>query len=159
MASTIQWTRVWINSRSWWWTGRPGVLQFMGSQRVGHDWATELNWTELKVNMGELDTHLGYRSENLRLPTIVVGLTPVGSFIWWPPCNQSFHFLLIVNIQQEQLLKHNYLWTSLLTSKCACIIDYIFSCLVAKILIVLLYLIHTVKYHKLQYFVIIYIYS
>ena len=31
---------------SWWWTGRPGVLQFMGSQRVGHDWATELNWIE-----------------------------------------------------------------------------------------------------------------
>ena len=35
-----------LNSRSWWWTGRPGVLRFMGSQRVGHDWATELNWTE-----------------------------------------------------------------------------------------------------------------
>ena len=35
---------VWVNSGSWWWTGRPGVLQFMGSQRVGHDWATELNW-------------------------------------------------------------------------------------------------------------------
>ena len=34
--------------RSWWWTGRPGMLRFMGSQRVGHDWATELNWTELK---------------------------------------------------------------------------------------------------------------
>ena len=34
-----------IDSRSWWWTGRPGVLRFMGSQRVGHDWATELNWT------------------------------------------------------------------------------------------------------------------
>ena len=33
-------------SRSWWWTGRPGVLQFMGSQRVGHNWATELNWTD-----------------------------------------------------------------------------------------------------------------
>ena len=33
--------------RSWWWTGRPGVLQFMGSQRIGHDWVTELNWTEL----------------------------------------------------------------------------------------------------------------
>ena len=29
----------------WWWTGRPGVLRFMGSQRVGHDWMTELNWT------------------------------------------------------------------------------------------------------------------
>jgi len=37
---------VWVNSGSWWWTGRPGVLRFMELQRVGHDWATELNWTE-----------------------------------------------------------------------------------------------------------------
>ena len=36
---------VWVNSRSWWWTGRPGMLRFMGSQRVRHHWATELNWT------------------------------------------------------------------------------------------------------------------
>ena len=35
-----------VNSGSWWWTGRPGVLRFMGSQRVRHDWATELNWTD-----------------------------------------------------------------------------------------------------------------
>ena len=47
MASLTQWTWVWVNSGSWWWTGRPGVLQFMGSQRVRHDWMTELNWTEL----------------------------------------------------------------------------------------------------------------
>ena len=46
MASPTQWTWVWLNSRSWWWTGRPGVLQSMGLQRVGHDWVTELNWTE-----------------------------------------------------------------------------------------------------------------
>ena len=39
--------RVWVNSGSWWWTGRPGVLWFMGSQRVGHNWATELNWTDV----------------------------------------------------------------------------------------------------------------
>jgi len=39
---------VWVNSGSWCWTGRPGVLRFMGSQRVGHDWATELNWTDLE---------------------------------------------------------------------------------------------------------------
>jgi len=45
MALPTWWTWVWVNSRSWWWTGRPGVLQFMGSQRVGHDWVTELNWT------------------------------------------------------------------------------------------------------------------
>ena len=44
MASLTRWTWVWVNSRGWWWTGRPGVLRFMGSQRVGHDWATELNW-------------------------------------------------------------------------------------------------------------------
>ena len=49
MASPTRWTWVWVNSGSWWWTGRPGVLQFMGSQRVRHDWATELNWTELVV--------------------------------------------------------------------------------------------------------------
>ena len=46
MTSLTQWTWVWINSRSWWWTGRPGVLQSMGSQRVGHNWETELNWAE-----------------------------------------------------------------------------------------------------------------
>ena len=38
---------VWVNSGRWWWTGRPGVLQFMGSQRARHDWGTELNWNEL----------------------------------------------------------------------------------------------------------------
>ena len=46
MASLTRWTWVWVNSRSWRWAGRPGVLQFMGSQRVGHDWGTELNWTD-----------------------------------------------------------------------------------------------------------------
>ena len=49
MASLTPWTWVWVNSGSWWWTGRPGVLRFMGSQSVGHDWATELNWTEGRV--------------------------------------------------------------------------------------------------------------
>ena len=44
MASRTRWTWVWVNSGRWWWTGRPGVLWSMGSQRVGHDWATELNW-------------------------------------------------------------------------------------------------------------------
>jgi len=42
MASLTQWMWVWVNSGSWWWTGKPGVLQSMGSQRVGHDWVTEL---------------------------------------------------------------------------------------------------------------------
>ena len=48
-ASLAQWTRVWVSSRSWQWTGKPGLLQSMGSQRVRHDWATYLkrNWTVL----------------------------------------------------------------------------------------------------------------
>ena len=44
MASLTLWTWVWVNSGSWWWTGRPGMLQSMGLQRVGHSWVTELNW-------------------------------------------------------------------------------------------------------------------
>ena len=44
MASLTQWTGVWASSRSWWWIGKPGVLQSIGLQRVGHDWVTELNW-------------------------------------------------------------------------------------------------------------------
>ena len=44
MASLTQWKWVWVNSGSWWWTGRSGVLRSMGSQRVGYDWVTELNW-------------------------------------------------------------------------------------------------------------------
>ena len=49
MASLTQWTWVWVNSRSWWWTGRPGMLRFMGSQRIRHNRATELNWTRKKA--------------------------------------------------------------------------------------------------------------
>ena len=45
MASPTQCTYVWVNSGSWWWTGKPGLLQSRGLQRVGHDWVTELNWT------------------------------------------------------------------------------------------------------------------
>ena len=46
VASPTQWAWVWVNSGSWWWTGRPGMLQSIRLQRVGHDWETGLNWTE-----------------------------------------------------------------------------------------------------------------
>ena len=49
MALPTRWTWVWVDSGSWWWTGRPDVLWFLGSQRARHDWATELNWTELQI--------------------------------------------------------------------------------------------------------------
>ena len=46
LASPTQWTWVWASSGSWWWTGRPGMLQSMGSQRAGHDWVSELKRTD-----------------------------------------------------------------------------------------------------------------
>ena len=49
MASQARWTWVWVNSRRWWWIGRPGMLQFIGSQRVRHDWVAELNWNLISL--------------------------------------------------------------------------------------------------------------
>jgi len=52
MASLNQWTWVWVDSGNWWWTGRPGMLQSLGSQKIWHDWVIELNWTNiLKVKV------------------------------------------------------------------------------------------------------------
>ena len=59
MASLTQWTWVWVNSGSWWWTGKPSVLQSMGSQRFGHYWATELNWTSKNNFKGGLCENYG----------------------------------------------------------------------------------------------------
>ena len=57
MASLIQWTWVWTSSRRWWRAGKPG-MQCMGSQRVGHDWATELHWTD-STTQSTVGTHPG----------------------------------------------------------------------------------------------------
>ena len=59
MASPTQWTWVWRSSNSWWWTGNPGKLQSMGSQRVTHDWMTELNWPNflrVMISIGRVTT-------------------------------------------------------------------------------------------------------
>ena len=66
VASPTQWTWVWVNSGSWWWTGRPGVLQSMESQRVRHDWATELNWTEHVLNFFFLNAYRYYSLNLIR---------------------------------------------------------------------------------------------
>jgi len=70
MASLTWWMWVWVNSRSWWRTWRPGVLRFMGSQTVRHDWATDLIWSyksfsggsagkESACNVGDLNSTPG----------------------------------------------------------------------------------------------------
>jgi len=76
--SPLGWTWVWVNSGSWWWTGKPGMLWFMGSQRVGHDWATELSWTELLLNPKEINPK-GNQS------WIFIGRTDAEAPILWPP--------------------------------------------------------------------------
>ena len=58
MASLTWWTSVWGSSGSWWWTGRPGVLQSMGSQRVRHYWVTELNW----INKNDVSVETSFAS-------------------------------------------------------------------------------------------------
>ena len=65
MASPTQWTWVWVDSRSWWWTGRPGMLRFLGSQWVRHDWATELNWTEMELESIMLSDKRHTEKENI----------------------------------------------------------------------------------------------
>ena len=69
MASLTRWMWVWVNSGSWWWTGRPGVLWFMGLQRVGHDWATDLIWS-VRVFLDEVNVWLSCVSS---LPTACLG--------------------------------------------------------------------------------------
>ena len=59
MASLTQWRWVWANSGSWWWTGRPGVLRLMGSQRVRHDWATELKMKVRELSVSSWDELAG----------------------------------------------------------------------------------------------------
>ena len=67
VASPTQWTWVWVNSGSWWWTGRSGMLWFMGLQRGGHDWVTELNWTEAVFWRGSAILHSTCRLWQLQL--------------------------------------------------------------------------------------------
>ena len=66
MASPTWWRWLWASFRSWWWTGKLGVLQFMGWQRVGHDWATELNWNELSWIVS--DSLRPHRLQHTRAP-------------------------------------------------------------------------------------------
>ena len=68
MVSPTQWTWLWVNSRSWWWKGRPGVLQSKGLQRVRHNWATELNWGMLYCSLQEVDLGISLNHHFPRYP-------------------------------------------------------------------------------------------
>ena len=87
MASPARWTWVWVNSRSWWWTGRPGVLWFMGSQRVRHNWAPELNWSHVQLFLSPW-TAAYQASQSSTLSQSLLKLMPIESVM---PSN---HFIL-----------------------------------------------------------------
>ena len=87
MASLAQWTWVWVNSGSWWWTGRPGVLRFMGSQRVGHDLVTDLNliwylWGQLL----EADDKLGHSINFMTIKAKTMKINTFQSTIFYLDC-------------------------------------------------------------------------
>jgi len=86
MASLTRWTWVWVNSGSWWWTGRPGVLRFMGSQRVGHDWATDLIWTTREVQdlFGTLSQN--YETSAVDYGSEIFSKRTLWPFISWNDC-------------------------------------------------------------------------
>ena len=88
MASPTQWTWVWVDSEIWWWTGRPGMRRFLGSQRVGHDWVTELNWTE-----GVEKNWPHFSNENISRPPRSINLRSVNQY-----------YSLIVNNGNLQLI-------------------------------------------------------
>ena len=93
------WAWVWVNSRSLWWTGRPGVLQFMGSQRVGHDWATELNWM-LYIGSPEFII-----AGDLYSLTIISPCPSISS-----PWQPQFYFLFLTSV----FLDSTYTWYHIL---------------------------------------------
>ena len=99
MASLTRWTWVWVNSGSWWWTGRPGVLRFMGSQRVRHDWATEL--TELNPVKG-LNRHI--KTEDIR----IANKHMEGCSTWW--INRE--------LQNKTTLRYQFIVTTMRNIKC-----------------------------------------
>jgi len=134
MASPTQWTWFWVNSGSWWWTGRPGMLQSMGSQRIRHDWATELNWKDL------YDSGLPSLKDDETLSHFILGIikkifTPVciglwqnfiyhghfqGDFLW-----KCYLFAMYIEIGREKILSLSLhcncpSWISNGVSSCSC---------------------------------------
>ena len=98
MASLTQWMWVWVNSRSWWWTGRPGVLRFIASQRVGHDWVTELNWLWDNWKLKDLQEQY---SDSTRVTFVLHSLL----FLWsWTPIN--FFLKLDIHMQINGCAPH-----------------------------------------------------
>ena len=109
MASLTQWTWVWGNSGGWQWTMRPGILRSMGSQRVRHDWATELNWPGNTFPL---------------LWRFYVNLILNCNFKWTVPNNDYFlHWMLISKtyIHERHIYVCVYIYTHTYVCVCVCV--------------------------------------
>ena len=119
MASATQRTRIWVNSKSWWWTGRPDVLRFMGSQRVRHNWLTELNWTELYVIWFRHICTLLYLTFSFQIISWdSFLLVPVVSI-----CTINFRSILCVNLFYYGDHLSNFFVVCLVTKSCPTLCD------------------------------------
>ena len=87
MASSTEWIWVWVGSESWWWIRRPGMMQFMGLQRVGHDWATDLNWGHLKLF--RLQSHSSSRTQVPKIELYTTSDCVPGNFTGKSKLNQN----------------------------------------------------------------------
>ena len=103
MASPTRWTWVWMNSGSWWWTGRPGVLWFMGSQRVRHDWVTELNWTEILFSRKNLFYSLQLLQNSKMFRDQTLSLFQSVTSKNWLCFDTSWHFFLFLDCLGSEL--------------------------------------------------------
>ena len=103
MASWTWWMWVWVNSRRRWWTGRPGVLRFMGPQRVGHDWVTDLNWCNVCKNYIALSPSITVRlltTKDKRFSILTVALPSCLSY----PMFYYFYYNISLLILKIMLL-------------------------------------------------------
>ena len=116
MASPTQWRWVWVNSGSWWWTGSPGMLWSMGSQRVGHDWVTELNWTVRKTeeDLYEIIWH-GFHNKPLKIKRKLQRILQYAIFQWRKKRRiKIYTYLLMCKKKYRQVQPEtseiNFLW-------------------------------------------------
>ena len=102
MESLTPWIWVCVNSRSWWWTGRPGMLRFMGSQRVRLDWATELNWDFSKKEWPSESLTITFQTQWLYLLPFKASLVCRRLvFAWW--------LFTLLPCYFEEIFEHSFL--------------------------------------------------
>ena len=113
MVSPTWWTWVWVNSRCWWWTGRPGVLRFMGLPRVRHNWMTELNWIEIYKQM---HGSCGFSSNQISCRMCFLIVFKLGISFLYIALKKVNTVIILAHWYEEKLLvqerKLRWLWES-----------------------------------------------